>query len=164
MHGIYTNGHHLSLISAKQSENVALNPITSPWQSPSVMRRRRRRGEKKKMKGKALHSQEGAEVWRFGRRPDRRSVRRARGGVGPGLPVTQRNFEGAGFVSQLLEVYYSEIFPVGDIAASRSGRSLLDQDQHRFFSHFCSKRFPKNHHLSSKISLHTFRGGRLCCW
>jgi len=40
MHGIYTNGHHLSLISAKLSENVALNPITSLWQSPTVMRRR----------------------------------------------------------------------------------------------------------------------------
>lgn len=47
MHGIYTNGHHLSLISGRRSENAPLNPITSPWQSPTAARRRRRREEDK---------------------------------------------------------------------------------------------------------------------
>lgn len=42
MHGIYTNGHHLSLISGRRSENAALNPITSPTAARRSRKGRRR--------------------------------------------------------------------------------------------------------------------------
>lgn len=72
MHGIYTNGHHLSLISGRRSENAALNPITSPWQSPTVVRRREEDTERKR-KRKREGDKEG----------DRESVQyRARDGGG----------------------------------------------------------------------------------
>ncbi len=62
MHGIYTNGHHLSLISERRSENVALNPITSPWQSPTVVRRREedtQREEDKEEEKKEYSTEQG---------------------------------------------------------------------------------------------------------
>lgn len=69
MHGIYTNGHHLSLISGRRSENAALNPITSPWPSPTGVRRReedreREREEDKEIKS-TVQSEEGVAVWGF---------------------------------------------------------------------------------------------------
>lgn len=78
MHGIYTNGHHLSLISRRQSENVALNPITSPWQSPTAVRRREegtwREEDKERALKSTVQSEEGVEVWRFRCRLDRGTV------------------------------------------------------------------------------------------
>ena len=77
MHGIYTNGHHLSLISGRRSENAALNPITSPWQRPTVVRRKEedthREEEEREIKSR-VHSEKGVAVWRFRCRLDRGTV------------------------------------------------------------------------------------------
>lgn len=62
MHGIYTNGHHLSLIYGRWSENAALNPITSRWQSPTVVRRREEDREKEREREKRGRDKEYSTV------------------------------------------------------------------------------------------------------